>query len=152
VSYVALFTQAELTARVGEARLKEALDDDNEGEIHPAAFERLQLDASSYVLETYYSTFDAVPEEDEIPPALKRLALDAAQAYLGQRHPEVFRLDWERLFRWIDAQLARLRQGEKRLGQEPPDPAANHGGEVTSSDPDNDCPPKFTFLRGMGLF
>lgn len=152
MSYVALFTQEELTARVGEARLKEALDDDNEGDIHPAAFERLQTDASSYVLETYYSTFDAVPEENEIPPALKRLALDAAQAYLGQRHQEVFRLDWERLFRWIDAQLARLRQGEKRIGQAPPDPAKNHGGEVLSTNVDDPTPPRFVWQSGGGLF
>jgi phage gp36-like protein len=152
VTYVALFSQEDLTARVSEAKLVEALDDDNDGQVHPAAFQRLQTDASSYVLETYYGTFDAVPDEDAIPPALKRLALDAAQAYLGQRHPEVFRIDWEKLFRWIDAQLKRLKEGATRIGQTPPDPAANHGGEIASNNPYDDCPPRFVFLKGMGIF
>lgn len=145
-----LFTEAQLTARVSETKLKQALDDDNEGDVHAAAVDQLITDASSYILETYYGTFESVP--DVVPPALSRLALDAAVAYLGQRAPEVFRIDWERLFRWIDAQLKRLKQGESRVGETPPDPAANHGGEVSSTNPNDYDPPTFTFLNGMGIF
>ena len=152
MAYVALFDEAALRARVGATRLKEALDEDNDGAVDPDAIAAIIQDASSYVLEAYYVTFDAVPGAAQIPAALRRLALDAAVAYLAQRAPEVFRIDWERLFKWVEGEVTKLKQGERKVGAEPPDPAANHGGETLTSDSDSCEPAQIFFLNSTGIF
>jgi phage gp36-like protein len=145
-----LISPAQVKARFSESKLKEALDDENAGDINPEVIDALIVDSSSYVLETYYGVFGEVPPA--VPHALTRLALDAAAAYLAQRAPEVFKQDWMALFKWIDLQLKKLKEGDTRVGETPPDPAANHGGEVTSTNQDNPCPPRFVFQNGFGIF
>jgi phage gp36-like protein len=152
MAYVALFDEAALRARVGATRLKEAIDEDNDGVMDADALAAIIQDASSYVLEAYYVTFEAVPEAGHIPAGLRRLALDAAVAYLAQRAPEVFRIDWERLFKWVDREVTKLKQGERKVGAAPPDAAANHGGEALTNDPYSCDPPQIFFVNGTGIF
>jgi len=152
--YVALITPDEIKSRFGAVRVKEALDDANSGSIPAAAMEGLIEDASSYVLEAYYVTFEHVPANEAIPPALRRLALAAAHAYLAQRAPEVFRIDWEKLFTWVRDQVTLLVKGARKVGVEPPDPAANHGGDVyPTPDPFNQINvPIFAGSGTWGIF
>jgi len=145
-----LITRAQLEARVSVRVVRQVLDDNNDGEPDDDPIDSILRDASSYVLEAYYGTFDEVPEE--VPAALERLALDAAQAYLAIRNPEYVRYDGYRMFERIDKQLDRLVEGKRRVGETPPDPASNHGGDVLSGDPDEPEPRAPFFLHGTGIF
>lgn len=145
-----LVTRPQLEARVSARVVRQVLDDNNDGEADTDPIQGILRDASSYVLEAYYGTFDEVPEE--VPAALERLAKDAAQAYLAIRHPEYVRYDGFKMFERIDRELDRLVEGKRRTGEAPPDPASNHGGDVLSGDPDEPEPPPPFFLRGTGIF
>lgn len=139
MAFVYLFEWSELEEREGAPKLRDALDYGNTGTVTDAAKDRLRRDASSYVLEAYYGTFNVPPDVPAIPEGLKRLALDAARAYLTQEAPEVYRGDWERMFRWCKQEVDDLRLANRRTGAEPPDAALNIGGATGAIGSPNPC-------------
>jgi hypothetical protein len=136
VTYVALFTQAELEAFVGAEVVRRILDDDRNGTADTNAVTAIIQAASSHVLAAYYQTFDEVPEVGSIPARLGVLAKLAGKAYLAIRHEEYVRYNGLRLLEYVDKQLDALVAGNRRIGESGPDPADNHGGLVMSGDPE----------------
>lgn len=134
--FVALFTQAELERFVGSDTVRRILDDDRNGTADANAVTDIITDASAHVLSAYYQTYDDVPDADDVPPRLKTLAKHAGKGYLAIRHPEYVRFDGYKILEYVDKQLDALVAGNRRIGETPPDPAANQGGEVYSGDPD----------------
>jgi hypothetical protein len=148
--YVALFTQAELERFVGADTVRRILDDDRNGTADANAVTNIITDASAHVLSAYYQTYDEVPDADNIPPRLKTLGKHAGKGYLAIRHPEYVRFDGYKILEYVDKQLNELVAGNRRLGETPPDPAANQGGEVYSGDPNlPDCHETY-FQGGAG--
>jgi phage gp36-like protein len=146
-----LVTRPQLEARVSARVVQQVLDDNNDGQPDGDPVDAILRDASSYVLEAYYNVFGQVPEE--IPPALTRLALDAAQAYLAIRHPEYVRYDGYKMLERIDKELDRLAQAKRVVGETPPDPAANQGGRLVPSINSGKAKPSFAFKKGdFGIF
>lgn len=150
--YVALITQAEIEARLSARVLRQVYDDDDNGTADAANVARLIEDASSYVLEFYYGNYTAVPESGNIPPALRRLALDAAHAYLAMRHPEYVRADGGKMLERVDKELKRLREAVVVTGTSPPDPPANVGGAVGAIGSDAPYDPPQSFTSNLGDF
>jgi hypothetical protein len=134
--FVALFTQAELERFVGADTVRRILDDDRDGTADENAVTDIIADASAHVLSAYYQTYDEVPDEEAIPARLKTLGKHAGKAYLAIRHPEYVRFDGYTILGYVDKQLDALVAGNRRIGETPPDVAANQGGETYSGDPE----------------
>lgn len=134
--YVALFTATELSDFVGGDSVRRILDDNRDGTADAGPLAMTIKAASSHVLAGYYQTFDAVPEVGSIPARLNILALHAGKGYLAIRHEEYVRFDGYKILKYVDGEINDLVAGNRRIGETPPDPAANHGGEVYSGDPD----------------
>lgn len=127
-------TKEQLENRLSAAVVARLYDDDNDGEADDDPLEQCLADASSK-LDSYLAPLGVLPLIEPYPNEVIRLELDIAQAYAAQRFPEAVRQDWEKLMAQAEKDLDRLRMGKTMLGQRPPDPAANHGGVVTSDDP-----------------
>jgi phage gp36-like protein len=148
--YVALVTQAEIEQRLSARVLAQVYDDDNDGVADTNNISRLVEDASSYVLEFYYGNYTAIPDETDLPPALRRLALDAAHAYMALRHPEYVRADGSKMFERVDKELKRMREAVTTVVKSPPAPPANVGGEVGSIGANAPYVPPTSFTADLG--
>lgn len=150
--YVALFTQAELESFVGTDTVRRILDDNRDGTADANPVASIISDASAHVLSAYYQTYDEVPAT--VPPRLKTLAKHAGKGYLAIRHPEYVRFDGYKILEYVDKQLNELVAGNRRIGETPPDPAANQGGEVYSGNPDypDTFVPMFQGNAGSAVF
>ena len=150
--------QADIENRLGAEGLRRAYDDDNDGVADTDPVTRLLTDACSFVggrLGPQYSV-DAIALMVTVPPEVIRLSLDCAVVYAYQRHPEVFRVDWEPYHKALLRECEDIRQGKSDLGvaATPPEPAEQNGGdfylEGYGSD-DDDQPTTFTH-DGFGGF
>lgn len=150
--YLALITKGEIELRVSARVLLQIYDDDDDGFVDTAAVEQLIEDASSYVLEFYYGNHTTVPTLDAIPPALRRLALDTAHAYMAMRHPEYVRADGHKMFDRVDKELKRLREAHTVTVLAPPDPPRNVGGTTGAIGDDASPDPPESFFDNMGDF
>lgn len=148
--YVALVTQAQIEQRLSARVLAQVYDDDNDGVADTDNITGLITDASSYVLEFYYGNYTAIPDEADLPPALRRLALDAAHAYMALRHPEYVRADGSKMFERIDKELKRLREAFTTVVKAPPHPPANVGGKVGAIGDNAPETPPSGFFDNMG--
>lgn len=148
-----LITAADVRAHISAPRLLLALDDSNTGVVDEAALALLIDDATTYCRGKIGPVFEMATLNATTAGDLRRIALDVVRAYLAERHPEVFRYDSEKIFKRCDKHLEQIRMGMASLGTEaPPEPAANHGGEVTSGDPENPEPQEHFALSGTGSF
>lgn len=152
VAYVALFTSAELDARYSAPFVRAVLDDDRNGTSDSAVLTQLIEDSSSYVLERYAAVTEQAVDANAIPKSLRRLALDVAGAYMAQRDPDRARVDPEAVFTRVRKEIADMRQAVSVIVATPPDPTANNGGDVFSSDPEATALPAFWSLNGTGIF
>lgn len=129
-------TIAQLEARLSTVVVQRIYDDNNDGTRDTAIVQECLDDASAKV-DSYLAPLGILPLAQPYPREVIRLELDVAQAYAAQRFPEAVRLDWEKLMGQAEKDLDRLRTGKTMLGARPPDPAANHGGEVFTDDASN---------------
>lgn len=144
------FELADLEDRVSRTVLVQILDDDNNGTVDTAKFERLREDACAYVDGFLRRIYPLPLPGPEVPSEVKRLALDRAEAVLAVRHPEYRRIDGEKLKEQNRRELMDLAEGKTRLDvQGLPEPAANQGGTVRSNDPAN-VTPKAPVFSDMG--
>ena len=144
--------QADLEARIGAQRVRDILDDDNNGTADPAPVARILADASAKVAGVLRGIYDLTVIASAPPEEVKRLALDVAVVYAAQRHPEVVRRDWQPLLKAVTQDLEDLRTGKARLDiVSTPEPAANEGGSVVSTSVDEDGNPGRVF-DDMGDF
>lgn len=152
--YVALFTATELSDFVGGDSVRRILDDNRDGSADSGPLAMIIKAGSSHVLSAYYQTFEAVPEVGAIPATLNILALHAGKGYLAIRHPEYVRYDGRKDLDYVDKRLDALVAGNRRIGETPPDPAANQGGDVYSGDPDypDTFVPMFQGNAGSAVF
>lgn len=127
-----------LTKEMFERRLSPAVvarlyDDNNDGLADYEPVLAILSDAESKV-DSYLAPLGILPLTDPYPREVLRLDMDVAVAYAAQRHPEaVNSYDWMKLMEQAEKDLKKLRSGETMLGLTPPDPPANHGGEVYNS-------------------
>jgi phage gp36-like protein len=153
VADAALFTQAQLEARIGVDTARRCLDDDNDGTLDPTALAGLQRDAGNKVRRSLGPVYTVALLDPATLDALVTLSLDVAQAILAQRRPEYVRTDGYKLMQQAERDLSELRKGATNLGTDnPPEPAANQGGDVDSDDPNDTEPQPKVFLGGTGLF
>src|SRR3954465_13316752 len=94
----ALFTRAELEARVSADIVRRILDDDDVGEPSEEALTQFVQDASSTVWAYLPDTFELPADPDDasvqvVPKYLHKLALDVAQGQLYNRFPDAARTD-----------------------------------------------------------
>ena len=103
--------QSDLEARLGAQRVRDILDDDNNGLADPAPVARILADASAKVAGVLRGIYDLTVIASAPPEEVKRLALDVAVVYAAQRHPEVVRRDWQPLLKAVTQDLEDLRTG-----------------------------------------
>ncbi len=151
-TYQDLITQADIEARVSARVLAQVYDDDADGVADSAGVALLIEDASSYVLEYYFGNYTGAIDVDAIPKPLRRMALDAAHAYLALRHPEFVRADAKVMFERLDKELKRLREAMTTAIDAPPEPAANVGGEVGAIGENAPYSPPNSFTASLGDF
>lgn len=125
---MAYISKADLEARLSAVVVRQICDDNNDGAPDTDVIARIIEDASAKV-ESALRNFTAVPIPDPVPTEVKRLVLDAAEAYAAKRHPRHVRRDWEPLMRAVDVDLDRLATGRRRLNG-PPEPTGIHPGVV----------------------
>ena len=151
-----LITPGDVYSRISKTRVDRCLNDAGLGSSDSDAMNGLLEDVSTWIRGkvgpiTELSALDAATAGD-----LKRIALDLARAYLCERAPEVMRQDAKPIFERCAKDIKAIRIGEASIGTEvPPDPMANHGGEVTSgdiNDPDYPEPKAHFALDGTGDF
>ena len=152
MEHLDLIAKSELEARVSARVLTQVYDDDNDGYADEAAVNQLIRDASSYVLEFYYGNHATEVAAATIPTSLRRLALDAAHAYMCLRHPEYVRGNGIKMFERVDAELKRLREAITVVVQEPPHPPANVGGTTGAIGDDPPDGAADGFFDNMGDF
>jgi hypothetical protein len=146
-----LFTRDDLENHIGKARLDLCLSDQPMGEASEESVAILIDNATRFCRGKIGAVFELSTLDADTAGDLKRLALDVARAYLAERAPESLRLDPAKIFDRVTKELKQLRIGESTLGtQAAPEPAANHGGEVTSGDPEDPCPKEHFALSGTG--
>ena len=125
--------QSDIENRLGAEGLRRAYDDDNDGVADTDPVTRLLTDACSYIggrLGPQYSV-DAIALMVTVPPEVIRLSLDCAVVYAYQRHPEVFRVDWEPYHKALLRECEDIRTGKSNLGvAATPEPAAQNGGDL----------------------
>lgn len=133
---VLFFTLAELQDRVSRETVRECYDDNNDGDPDDEPIRRLILDATSRVTSALIGvypdilTFTALT----VPNELKRLALDAAFAYMAQRHEEYVRRDYVKLLTQLEIDLNNHRIARSQVDSATVTPA-NVGGVHTSASP-----------------
>ena len=112
----------------------------------------LIADGSSKVLEWLGPVYDVAILSAVQQNAVVRLVKDVCQAYAAQRHPEFMRgVDGYKAMAQAEKELENLRKGLTNLGtKDPPEPAANQGGDVDSGDPNDQTPRDKLFLDGTG--
>lgn len=125
---MAYITQADLEARLSPAVVRQICDDNNDGAPDATVIARLIEDAEAKV-ESALRNVTAVPVPAPVPTEVKRLALDAAEAYAAKRHPRHVRRDWEPLMKALDTDLDRIATGKRRLNGAP-EPTGIHQGVV----------------------
>lgn len=92
--------QADIEARVSARVVRQNLDDDRSGLPNAAALNLLIEESESFVEEIVAGIYDIAEVRVAAPPAMKRLCLDAAVAYLRERWPAFSRRSakaWDRL-------------------------------------------------------
>ena len=122
-------TKVQLERRLGHAVVASLFDENNTGGADNETVDDVLADASAKV-DSYLAPLGVLPIAVPYPREIVRLTLDVASSYAVQRHPEATHLDWEKLMAQAEKDLDRLRMGKTMIGVTPPDPAANHGGEV----------------------
>jgi hypothetical protein len=150
-----LVTQAQLEDRIGAATLNRIYaDGSDDGVARIDAVNSLIRDGSSKVLGFIGLVYDVDLIDEANQAEIVRLTLDACHAYAAMRHPEFLRsVDGYKMMQQVDKDLKSLREGLTNLGtKDPPEPAANQGGEVLSGDPDNPCPPPQFAINGTDFF
>lgn len=145
------WSQTDLEDRVGVEKLRQFLDDNNDGSTDAGPLVRLQSDSDSFVegyLRGVYS-LDACREVK--PNQIRRLSLDYAVAQLAKRHPEYVRRDWVQLEDAVKAELCDIRSGKVRLDIETsPEPTALAGAQVVGGGVTMDDPPLKFFVGDTG--
>lgn len=165
---VLLFTKAQLEARVSAKRLKRICDDNSDGDADDDPVALVRRDASSKVMsyvkplgiapqiEALFATNGELVDANSGPDEeLVRLALNVAVAMLCQRHPEVMRLDWQKLMDDADKELDKLRKGVTSLALSTAPAVANAGATVVTesgSSTVTECPPPPRIFDDMGDF
>ena len=149
----ALITAEQLTKRIGVAIINRIFDDLDVGTADSDVVEQFVEDASSKVRGALGPIYDVAIMDATTAIELRRIALDCAHAMAAQRHPGALKLDGFAMMDQVNADLKLIRTGLANLGtKNPPEPAANVGGDADSGDPDFPDPkPKF-FLDGTGDF
>lgn len=150
-----LITAEQLQYRLGDIQLTRAFDDENIGQPSEDPLNQLIRDASSKVLGRLKGMYpvDAIRAMaiEDMDEELTRVTLDQASAMARQRHPEVFRTEWESYMKQADRELEDLRKNAKGLAREgAPEPPANVGGGIQGS-ADGAARPE-TFGCGFGGF
>lgn len=148
-----LVTPSDVKTRIGSKTADRYFDHNGDGLGDGPSLLSICADASSKVRGALGLVYDLDNFDPAIAPELKRLALDAAIAMTARDHQGAVPRNWVELMEQVDRDLAQVRKGMANLGtKQPPDPAANHGGEVTSGDPDDPCPKEHFALNGTGDF
>jgi phage gp36-like protein len=142
MAYEPLITKAQLEARLSRVLVQRIFDDNDDGVADNDPVTALIRDASSKVRGRLGPVYNPETLDENTVDEVIRITLDVATAYAAQRHPEIVQYDWEALMKQSDADLKMLRLGEANLGTNasPPEPAANHGGMVSSGNPNRPTP------------
>ncbi len=137
---IVLWTQDDLEAELSAEVVRQFLDDDNDGDADADPLLRLQERSAGRVIGGLQRTYPAVvaaaegwqADLDDVPERLRSLALDVATAILAKRHPEYVRRDWVKLFKFVNEEIARIREtGIDGLAIETtPETASNQGGSL----------------------
>jgi phage gp36-like protein len=116
--------KADLEARLGAEKLRQILDDDNDGEADDAAIEMLQADSAAFVEGFLRPLYDLTLIRDVRPHQVKRLSLDHAVVQCAKRNPEYIRKDWKDLEQSLLNELELIRRNIVRLNTDTsPEPA-----------------------------
>ncbi len=131
-----LFTQEDLEGRLSVEKVRQIYDDNNDGDADTNPIERLRLDAASKVvtklLPSYPNAMSWTPTT--APNEAKRIALDYAEFYAAQRHPEyVRRANLEGFLKEINSDIADLRAANSRVDSTTELPR-NSGGFSTTNE------------------
>jgi hypothetical protein len=120
-----------LLRRMRKEIVYEILDPYKTGQLDPELVTDLEESASveiSMALLTaggVYKTFT-----EPFVKSLEMLAIDMMVGRLGERQPALVGVDHVSILASTRDRLKLIRTGKMSLGEEPPDPAANHGGVV----------------------
>jgi len=108
-----LVTRTQLENAMGAGVVRQIFDDENVGAPNEAAIAQLVAEVEGYLYSALQPLYpDSIPFDDaEIPPVVFTMALDLAQAYARDRHPEYVRADGEALRKRVDATLDKIRSG-----------------------------------------
>ena len=118
--------KADVESRMSAARIRRALDDDNDGTADTPVLNQLIQDAESKFRGWIGPVYVQSVVKDSQPTEAKRLCLDIFMALVAQRHPEVYRADWEAMMKGAERDLQQLRKGMTNMGVDgAPKPAAN---------------------------
>lgn len=148
-----LVTAQNLRDRLGDDVVVRFFDHNSDSAADPPALASICADASSKVRGALGLVYDLDNFDPTIATELKRLALDAAIAMTARDFPAAVARNWIELMDQVDRDLAAVRKGMANLGtKQAPEPAANHGGDVTSGDPNDPCPKEHFALNGTGDF
>jgi phage gp36-like protein len=145
-------TPDELKDALGAHVVRALYDDDNSGEPDAAPIASAIRRATSKV-NAYLRRLYVLPIAEPIPDIIKSITLDLTIAYAQLRHPEVVRVDGEKLIKAAEADLERLRDGKIELDIPTLPKALNEQIELrrgplgAAGEP---SPPVFT--RGIGDF
>jgi hypothetical protein len=114
--------------------------------------ELLLRDACAKVAGYLRGTYDLDAVAANTPSEVKRLSLEVACAFAGQRHPECVRWEWLPRMQAAESDLKALRKGDTRLDVVgTPEPAANNGAQALSGNVRRPCPVR-TWRGNFGDF
>jgi phage gp36-like protein len=148
-----LVAKQDLERRLGADFVRRVFDQDNDGATDKPSVDALCADASSKVRGGLGLVYDLDSFDPVVATELKRIALDAALAMLARDYPGAYQREWTSLMEQVDRDIEKVRKGIANLGtKQAPEPAANHGGDVTSGDPNDPCPKEHFALNGTGDF
>lgn len=148
-----IITKDQLIARLGLIQFGRVFDDNNDSAADKLPEEQLRRDASGMVRGGIGLVFDVALLTTDLSDNLTRVTLDVAEAMATKRRPTILKGDWVEMMKSARLDIQELRKGIQNLGiTGAPEPAANHGGEVTSGDPNDPCPKEHFALNGTGDF
>jgi hypothetical protein len=146
------YTDAELEAALTPRMYLELFDVHNTGVPDPVMLERVRTRSETHVNSKLQNWFPDLPFPDAaIPPRVKELAIDAAQAFAVILYPRAAAYDGWVLLKYVDTQLREFGEGWARTGNpaHPGEPPTNHGGGH-SPGYGRSCRRRPRFLGGLG--
>jgi hypothetical protein len=108
-----LVSRTQLENAMGAGVVRQIFDDTNDGVVNDAAIAQLVAEVEGFIYSALQPLYpNSIPFPDNaIPPVVLTMALDLAQAYARDRHPEYVRADGEALRKRVDATLEKIRSG-----------------------------------------